>query len=650
MNIKEQTDAHHVRTIRAALKLVERQRYSDALSLLQVNLGTLEVGETLSRELSRSLKVAGRWCANSENKNRRLGEYLYEVAINSAEPMELTDVYLLVKLGNKNLALRACRLIDRNQQTYRTTSLAYVYHTFGGLRESAVRKQVPMNSGKVLSSKCKEGQARSVCELAKFLYLWLYGASSEDELLDCIHHSDDGNGTYRPNASFRTEHTAQGGIDRTQELSRYCRKAAVDWTAFAKDAAEGTSENTRMAESEAREEGRTEHLLGQTENTRIARQMIHEIFSLNSLEKLKESHNELLLGNLERAATKARAMKDDACMVSQVLGLTIEAQSSGLLGTGQPKINRLETSLGKVKDVAGIASVLTLALHTALIVRLLTAGLLDRATAELSIVSFAASLSIIRMGPAISYLSEVVELSRPDRASMDSHNQMREEMLDEIIRNNLYSNLLMILREPDKEGFESIYGSGLVKPATALKNLHRLRLEGRFAEYVEYAGSVTDELLAEEYQDYDFVLDIRVNQAEVLENLGRTRHAERVATYVLTNSNRMALSNRIQSRARVVLGRTLLAEGELTRASQALYDNRPNSELSTAELYVRSLINEKSGKLIEASEDLAEVAARTLSSEEYSLLKLEPGQIERRIEAIERSVELDKRACRKVWV
>src|SRR5699024_9550143 len=101
-------------------------------------------------------------------------------------------------------------------------------------------------------------------------------------------------------------------------------------------------------------------------------------------------------GNLERAATKARAMKDDACMVSQVLGLTIEAQSSGLLGTGQPKINRLETSLGKVKDVAGIASVLTLALHTALIVRLLTAGLLDRATAELSIVSFAASLSIIR--------------------------------------------------------------------------------------------------------------------------------------------------------------------------------------------------------------------------------------------------------------
>lgn len=179
-------------------------------------------------------------------------------------------------------------------------------------------------------------------------------------------------------------------------------------------------------------------------------------------------------------------------------------------------------------------------------------------------------------------------------------------------------------------------------------NLQRLRIENRFAEYVEYAGSVTDELLAEEYQDYEFVFDIRVNQAEVLENLGRTRHAERVAAYVLTNCERMQLSNRIQTRARVVLGRSLLAEGDLLRASEILSDGRPNYELTAAELYVRGLVNEKSGKLVEAINDLVEVTARPLSANEISLLKLEEGQIGRKIEILERCVELNRQAGREV--
>ena len=132
MITKEQTDAHHVRSIRAALTLVERQRYSDALSLLEVNLGTRPEAISLPRELSRSLKAAGRQCVDSDHKHRRLGEYLYEAAIISAEPMEPSDVYLLVKWGNKNLALRACRLIDRNRITDRTIILAYVHHVLHG--------------------------------------------------------------------------------------------------------------------------------------------------------------------------------------------------------------------------------------------------------------------------------------------------------------------------------------------------------------------------------------------------------------------------------------------------------------------------------------------------------------------------------------
>lgn len=649
MITKEQTDAHHVRSIRAALTLVERQRYSDALSLLEVNLGTRPEAISLPRELSRSLKAAGRQCVDSDHKHRRLGEYLYEAAIISAEPMEPSDVYLLVKWGNKNLALRACRLIDRNRITDRTISLAYVHHVLGGLRKLAIRMQASTDAGKTWTYKRERGRNYSTYELARFLYLWLYSATSENELLSGFDSSTEGRCPHHNTQIGGTEsYGAASSTDLAPALDQYCKKSAIAWTAFARDVAEGTSENSRTTEFEIWDHEHKENASEYADSDRVALEMLKELFSLKNLEALKRSHHKLLSGKLEDSTSIARSVKGDVCDVSRVLGLTIETLSSGLLGNGQLKLEQLQSTMKNVKGVAGIASMLTLALHAALIVRLLAAGLLERALAELDILSFSDSLSSLRMGPAIGYLTEVARLSRPDHASMDSRAQLREDMLQEIISNNLYSNLLMILREPDKEGLESIYGNGLVKPVEALMNLQRLRIENRFAEYVEYAGSVTDELLAEEYQDYEFVFDIRVNQAEVLENLGRTRHAERVAAYVLTNCERMQLSNRIQTRARVVLGRSLLAEGDLLRASEILSDGRPNYELTAAELYVRGLVNEKSGKLVEAINDLVEVTARPLSANEISLLKLEEGQIGRKIEILERCVELNRQAGREV--
>lgn len=605
--------------IDAILQLVDQHRNEDAINFLETYRAVVSEQPRLHGGMLAKAIDAARICSEEPGANP-LSEFFYGLAIRSESRLHITDIGNIARNGSRLQALKACQYVDGSQAD-KIVCTAYVLHRHAALMPVIER----WIDGRRVSTSGVETRISATLNdeivLSAKFYQWLnadqVGAhwptkayeraaergAVEGELQQSVANAEE--------RQFVTElHNSEGG--QAYKLVRILLKR---WLAVARDVTEGIRCNQEVGPA----------LPGNWETMDRGavplHRMLTEIYSADYLNKIIYAQIQMFEGELENASHDSQGLLSQGPALGQALARLVNSLASGLRGEERPSIDALEEAFAEVLRVYGLSGLASVASQVALVARLLTTGRIERAQAELSVLKFNARGLVLNLDPAIEYFSMAIDLTKAgikgrSTAFLESHGN-----LSSMIQNNIFSNMLTNMREDEQSASASIYGEGLLPAVKTLRILRTLDFEQRHSEYVAYAGHVTDQLISDGYDDKEFIFKIRLKQIEKLENLGRVRHAKRVAKYVCTVSDSLNLGESISIPARVMWARNLAASGDGRSALAVLGEDKLVSELSAPELYTRSLIREELGQLAEALRDLAEVLERQMSDSDHALLR-----------------------------
>lgn len=259
-----------------------------------------------------------------------------------------------------------------------------------------------------------------------------------------------------------------------------------------------------------------------------------------------------------------------------------------------------------------------LALHQAYILLLLREGRVDRARSELLILDAKLNRNEFNLHHSVRFFREAIavfEAARkgkiPPPSAIDG----------ELQKDGLYAQLRHDFRNIGSAEDSDLI-SRLFPPAGIIRELYRYRVDGDYAGYVRYAGERCDELIHAGFSDSEFIFSVRLEQARVLERLGRLEHAERVSNYIHNRSIRLGLSDRLRISSNVLHVRLLLALGRLEDAAQQLNSSTARTPLSPSETYVLSMSHEAAGRLTEAIAALESFLSSDPDEATYEFLEL----------------------------
>lgn len=616
------------------LRLVNQRRNEDAINFLETYRAVVNEPPRLHGGMLAKAIEAARACSEDPGANT-LSAFFYEVAIRSGSRLSIADIGNIARSGSKSQALRACQHVDGSPAD-KIVCTAYVLHRHDALipvidrwidgrrvSTSGGEMQIPASLNDDLTLSAKFYQWLNADKLAALSLTKAYERGTErtaveDELQQGVPKVEE--------RQLVTErHNSQGN-----EAYKLVRMLLMRWLAAARDIIEGIRCNQEVGPAIPRDWKTTVSGPGPVHR------MLSEIYSADDLNTIIHAQVEMFEGELKSASHDSKSVLSKGPALGRQLARLVNSLATGLQGEDRPSTEALEKPFSEMLRVYGLGGLASVAAQIALVTRLLTTGRIERAQAELAVLKFNARNSSLNLDPAIEYFSMAIDLTKAgiegrSTAFLESH-----LYFNSMIQNNIFSNMLTNMREDEQCATSSMYGEGLLPAVKALRTLRTLDFEQRYSEYVDYAGHVTDHLISDGYDDKEFIFKIRLKQIEKLENLGRFRHAQRVAKYVSAASNSINLGENITIPARVMWARNLAANGDTRSALTVLGVDKLTSELSAPELYTRSLIQEELGRTAEALRDLGEVLERQVSDSDHALLRTTELSIKARMDRMTR--------------